>query len=487
MGVRLLLRVLELALFRSYARVKNLATMSTNPITAEGRSQNGNKRYFARQRIETLTYVGLGPANGGVVFDLSEGGMAFQGIQRLQMDELLCINFKLPGISVSMESITEVAWLNKSGKGGGLRFIYVPDDTLSYIKEWFSLRTMSGGLPEKTATSSAPVATIALETSPAIELVAIPKNDSDATPASSSNPVQDSTLSAVGVTCAVEGGAPMAVSIGSIAVTETPVLSPVLRDPSVSAESSGKTIAPFARKLLVSFAIMAILGAMLFLFHGKAQRLSTIEPQAMGEVGYKTPIAASAPSAPATEHSVNEPAAQKSTGLAGVPPKATKQPKNGSSKASAVSQRLAASAHGAMPRPTTLSRTADSLPAVTPPVGPEPAQSLSAMLPGMPSPPLNLRDPAGSAGKLDPARLLSRTDPLYPAGAKASGRVELHFTIGTDGWVHNVTVVTGNALLARAAVEAVQGWRYSPARLGGTPIQSEASTEFVFKRKGIAH
>jgi TonB family protein len=463
--------------------------MSTNPIAAEGHSQDGNKRYFERRKIETLTYVGLGPGNGGVVFDVSEGGMAFQGIQRLQADELLCINFKLPGIRGSMESITEVAWLNKTGKGGGLRFIYVPDDTLANIKEWFSPQTMSGGLPEKIATSAAPITTTASESSPPIQLVAIPENDSDAAAGSSSGPVQDSTLSPVSAMCAVEDGASVtANTTGSIGVAETPVPSPILRDPSLYAGSSGKKIAPFARKLLASFAVMATLGAILFLSHGKAQHFSTIEPQAKGEVGYKTPIPASAPSAPAAEHFVNEPAAQKSTGLAGVPPKAAKQLKTGSSKASTVSERLAASAKGAMPRPTMLSRTADSsLPSVTPPLGLEPGQRLSAMLPEMPSLTLNLGGPAGSNGKLEPAQLLSHNDPLYPAGAKASGRVELHFTIGTDGWAHNVTVVTGNALLARAAVEAVQGWRYSPARLGGKPVQSEASTEFVFKRKGIAH
>ena len=145
----------------------------------------------------------------------------------------------------------------------------------------------------------------------------------------------------------------------------------------------------------------------------------------------------------------------------------------------------------AMPRPTMVPRTADStIPTVTPPLGPAPGQRMAGILPGMPSPTLYVRDPAASNGKLEPAQVLTRRDPVYPAGAKAagiSGRVELHFTIGTDGWAHNVTVVTGNALLARAAIEAVQGWRYSPARLGGTPIQSEASTEFVFKRKGIAH
>jgi protein TonB len=457
--------------------------MSTNPITAEGHSQDGNKRYFARQRIETLTYVGLGPGNGGVVFDVSEGGMAFQGIQRLQTDELLCINFKLPGISVSMESITEVAWLNKSGKGGGLRFIDVPGDTLSNIKEWFSLRTMPRGLPEKTAISCAPVTAKNLEPFPATHSVAIPENDLDATLASLSDPVRDSSLISVAAISAVEAGVSTAANIGSIGVTETPVL----RDLFLNAETSGTAIAPFARTLLAFFTIMAVLGAILFLFDGKPQHLSTIEPQAMGEVGYKAPIAVSVPSAPTAEDSPEEPAARKATSLAVVPAKAATSPKINPFKTSRNSERLADRTMAAMPRPTMVPRTADSLPSVTPPVGPEPAQSLSAILPGMPSPTLNLRDPAGSAGKLDPARLLSRTDPLYPAGAKASGRVELHFTIGTDGWVHNVTVVTGNALLARAAVEAVQGWRYSPARLGGTPVQSEASTEFVFKRKGIAH
>jgi protein TonB len=59
----------------------------------------------------------------------------------------------------------------------------------------------------------------------------------------------------------------------------------------------------------------------------------------------------------------------------------------------------------------------------------------------------------------------------------------LHYTIGADGNVHDVTVVEGNPLLVRAAIEAVQSWRYKPARLAGTPIPSDANTVFVFQPK----
>ncbi len=65
-------------------------------------------------------------------------------------------------------------------------------------------------------------------------------------------------------------------------------------------------------------------------------------------------------------------------------------------------------------------------------------------------------------------------------GAGFFGSVELHFTIGADGAVHDVTVVKGNPLLGRAAAEALQSWRYKPARRDGVPVESESSMTFVF-------
>ena len=79
--------------------------------------------------------------------------------------------------------------------------------------------------------------------------------------------------------------------------------------------------------------------------------------------------------------------------------------------------------------------------------------------------------------------VIDRKNPIYPAverAAHVSGSVQVRFHIGSDGRVSDVTVVSGNAVLAKAAIDAVQGWRYKPATLNGTPIETEGSAVLAF-------
>ena len=88
------------------------------------------------------------------------------------------------------------------------------------------------------------------------------------------------------------------------------------------------------------------------------------------------------------------------------------------------------------------------------------------------------------SGKVVPAELIASRNPVYPAiakNSKLSGNVEMRFKIGIDGNVYSPVVVKGPPLLAQAALQALQGWRYKPASLDGSPIESEAMTVFDFK------
>jgi TonB family protein len=88
---------------------------------------------------------------------------------------------------------------------------------------------------------------------------------------------------------------------------------------------------------------------------------------------------------------------------------------------------------------------------------------------------------------LEPAQLIVRNEPIYPALAvqtHVSGTVEVRFHIRVDGTVHDVSVVKGTPVLAKAAAEAVQTWRYEPARLNGTSIESEGRAVLAFHPPG---
>ena len=51
-----------------------------------------------------------------------------------------------------------------------------------------------------------------------------------------------------------------------------------------------------------------------------------------------------------------------------------------------------------------------------------------------------------------------------------------------DGTVHDVKVVQGHPVLARAAVEAVQRWRYKPYELNGQPVRTQTQITIDFKQ-----
>ncbi len=85
--------------------------------------------------------------------------------------------------------------------------------------------------------------------------------------------------------------------------------------------------------------------------------------------------------------------------------------------------------------------------------------------------------------RIEPATLILRTDPVFPPAAKEgpiSESVELQFRISPEGRVYDLKPVKGSPILAQAAIEAVKGWRYEPARLNGAPIDSQWSTKFDF-------
>ena len=72
------------------------------------------------------------------------------------------------------------------------------------------------------------------------------------------------------------------------------------------------------------------------------------------------------------------------------------------------------------------------------------------------------------------ANLIYQPKPEYPALAKAAriqGVVLLNATIGKDGTIQDLRVITGHALLNQAALDAVRQWKYKPQTLNGQPIE----------------
>ncbi len=87
-----------------------------------------------------------------------------------------------------------------------------------------------------------------------------------------------------------------------------------------------------------------------------------------------------------------------------------------------------------------------------------------------------------SEGVMD-ASLVHRVLPVYPAIARPmhlSGQVVLHAVIGVDGSVQQLQVVSGNGILAQAALAAVRQWHYRPTQLSGRPVEVETTITVNF-------
>jgi protein TonB len=91
--------------------------------------------------------------------------------------------------------------------------------------------------------------------------------------------------------------------------------------------------------------------------------------------------------------------------------------------------------------------------------------------------------PIPVGGDVQMAMLLRKVIPEYPPLARAariSGIVRLIGTIGKDGTIQNLQVVSGHPMLARAAREAVEKWVYKPTLLNGIPVEVIAPIEVSF-------
>src|ERR1700730_7624555 len=113
--------------------------MLSSPKIAETAAAERPKRRSPRQTIESLVYAHFGPGNGGFPINLSEGGMAFQGIQPLQKDGIIRVRLKVPGSNNAAETSGRIAWLNELGTGGGLEFIDLPEEFRGPVMHWMAL------------------------------------------------------------------------------------------------------------------------------------------------------------------------------------------------------------------------------------------------------------------------------------------------------------------------------------------------------------
>jgi len=118
----------------------------SSPVSVPAR----DRRAHPRQRIRSLAYVHLGEGNGGIILNISEGGIGVQAAEALDDGEgVIAIGIEIPRSRKRLEVRAEIMWVGESRKEAGLRFVDLQEDALRRIRSWMAREESPGTAPEE--------------------------------------------------------------------------------------------------------------------------------------------------------------------------------------------------------------------------------------------------------------------------------------------------------------------------------------------------
>jgi TonB family protein len=484
--------------------------MSNTSAQAQDPVQPHDRRLYARQPIRTLAYVELDEGNGGIILNISEGGLLVQAVTSLMDDLLPGVRFQLSEADGWVEANARLTWTTKSRKLAGLEFVDLAEASRDRIRRWLVRESLPAEVLAEAQGPSADelpseedselgattgrrfhtVASAAVAEGENVKLVP------DAAP-----PVENELATPI---------APLPVAVSSIAADAFATIVEPRR------ESEPVQVAQRARASATSDAGVfdnkwALAGVLAILAVG-----SLGAGWAAGQGGFEKFFErfrnAALPDIAANHESVPPPASAAARiseievldasnhrwtipfdgPLNSAEPGIRREAASGNSPQSGKLQTGFRTWILAAPRLTRAAGDAAEPSSASPPVvANAPAASENVLSPSgsANSPslggPVNLRkpDPPPVTGVVKPAELLHQVNPEYPKLARAQrveGTVRLNVTIGADGVVRSVTVLGGPLLLTLAAEEAVRQWRYSPTLLDGKPIEVQKEVDLRF-------
>jgi len=516
--------------------MSNFAAYAENPFPFLER------RRHVRQAVGTLAYVELDEGNGGIVLNVSEGGVSVQAVASLTDNVLPRVRFQLSQSPEWIETSARVTWAGESRKLAGLEFIDLSERARAQIRQW-----LTGETPaiEELAGEKADFES---EVAKSSELFAVGAPAPAPAPAPAAAPASVEPLfiplSAEPSRAAV--AAPLAFAASSIA--------PSGIVPSAVVKDEGKSAQPVIDAAATMPEPLAAESAVPFSDHplGHAPGPSETRDFKFSTVGESASVVAGAPERQnawtlvafiaflalvslaagwAAGHGTVNKVLEKIRSIAAL--------RQGGTHAAppALANRIArvseievvnlnnqrwtipfdspSSQGGARSETPGNSGQEVSKPAVTfntwvlsPPVrAPGDAEGSAAQTdapaPALPETPANSDNGPGSplvannialqsvlprpqvrqSGILKLGELIHRVEPIYPVVAREQrmeGTVRLRVSVAEDGSVRNVIVLGGPPTLVPAAEGAVGQWRYAPTTLDGRPVESERDVSLIF-------
>jgi TonB family protein len=104
------------------------------PLTPE-------RRQNPRHPVRPTEYIEIGDSNGGIILDISEGGMSVASARALVGNQTLRFRFQLPCSLETIETSGEINWIGETKKRAGVRFVDLPLAAREQIQKWIDSQT----------------------------------------------------------------------------------------------------------------------------------------------------------------------------------------------------------------------------------------------------------------------------------------------------------------------------------------------------------
>ena len=435
-------------------------------------TQHGNsfdaaeRRQHPRHQSASLAYLDIGSDNGGIILNISQGGVAVQAMAVLPAEPVIALRIQLPRSTKKLAARGKIAWTSESKKEAGMEFVDLPEEARRQIRNWLSSEISLQPAAEANSAEDIPQA----------------------------QPLQAPRLQPAAPPLPIE---PPIARVPA-AAESIPTKATDSRD---SDEDPLLIFGPAARELepRISMRVVAscVIVVVVCIGLGIAIARSAFEPAPnIASSGNGIPPSGSVPVGTEPENTLSSaPAAPPDSGADNRTGSLDDRPTHKRSSRAMPSNRSKVSAKA--PTPPSAAPDGENSHAAAAPGGASPSSN------NVPAPPIPATSPTpapDSRGSVPLARdqapqtqqppdrlvsshLIYSYYPVYPRDALqqgVEGTVVIHATVGQDGRVKNLRVVSGPALLTSAALDAAQYWRYIPALRNGEPYETEQDISIDF-------
>src|SRR6202046_2070741 len=126
--------------------------MPETPKNSGSKHPEKDRRIHTRQRVHSLSYLKIGESNGGIVLNISEGGISVQAAGVVEGYESVPLWLEIPRLRERVKVTGEIMWLSPTRKEAGLRFVDLPESALREIRKWMAREAAPEKFEEETDT-----------------------------------------------------------------------------------------------------------------------------------------------------------------------------------------------------------------------------------------------------------------------------------------------------------------------------------------------